>query len=62
MVAKTPAIRQEILDLEMPAMRAMLPQLHTKVMSRVCEQVQCSPKDRQTVAAAMAKALPSQGS
>jgi hypothetical protein len=59
-VQKSPAIRQAILDREMPAMAAMIPQLQHRIVDHVCEEVHCTAKERETVAAAMAHAFPTQ--
>ena len=57
-VQKLPAVRQEILDRSTPMIAAMMPTLQRKVATRVCEQLHCTPRERDTVAGVMAKALP----
>jgi len=59
---KLPAIRQEMLAREMPALSALFPQLLTHVQDRVCEELACTARQRQVVATALAKALPTRGS
>ena len=61
-VRKLPAVRAGIMALEMPAMKALLPEMSHRIVNHVCAQLNCSTHERQLVAAAMAKALPSQAS
>jgi hypothetical protein len=57
LVAKTPLIRLEVMQREAPLMAAMIPALQHKVSDRVCEELHCTPHEREIVATAMAKAL-----
>jgi hypothetical protein len=57
-IQKAPAVRQELLDRSAPMIAAMMPALQHKVATRVCEQLHCTPRERETVAGVMAKALP----
>jgi hypothetical protein len=55
---KGPAVRAEIFQLETPLMTALIPDLKQKVSTRVCEELHCTPQQRQIVAQAMAHAFP----
>jgi hypothetical protein len=57
LVAKTPLIRLEVMQREAPLMAAMIPALQHRVSDRVCEEMHCTPHEREIVATAMAKAL-----
>ncbi|HTX51190.1 MAG TPA: DUF2059 domain-containing protein [Caulobacteraceae bacterium] len=57
LVAKTPLIKLEVMQREAPLMSAMIPALQHKVADRVCEELHCTPHEREVVANAMAKAL-----
>lgn len=57
LVQKMPAVRAEILDRSTPMIAAMMPALQHKVAARVCEELKCTARERQTIAAIMAKAL-----
>jgi hypothetical protein len=53
---KTPLLMQQVMQAEVPMIRAMIPKLTQRVLDRVCAELQCSTQDRQVIAAAMAKA------
>lgn len=57
-IRKSPAIRQEIMDREAPRLAALIPGLQHKISDRVCAELHCTTKERETVDAAMARALP----
>jgi hypothetical protein len=57
LVAKMPLIRLDTMQREAPLMAAMIPALEHRVSDRVCEEMHCTPHERDVVANAMAKAL-----
>jgi len=61
-VAKTPAIRGEIVAQDMPLILGLLPRLKQDVVERVCADVHCSADQRQTLETALAHMGTRQGS
>jgi hypothetical protein len=58
-IAKAPAIRQEIADAILPLIVQMYPELRRKVSERVCEELKCTASERELIASAMARAFAS---
>ena len=56
--SKLPAISRETLQIVMPKMLALMPNVLQRAVQRACEQAGCTAQDREVIAAAVAKALP----
>ncbi len=59
---KMPGMTVAIMQKMVPHMQALMPVLMKKTLDRACDEQKCTPEVRQTVAAAMDKALASKGS
>ncbi|HUO11854.1 MAG TPA: DUF2059 domain-containing protein [Caulobacteraceae bacterium] len=57
-LAKTSAIRDEILAREAPLMAQMIPDMQRRVAAHVCAQMTCDAAQRQMIDDAMARAYP----
>ena len=60
--AKGPAILAEVLTQEMPLITAAMPGIMQRAVDHACAAARCTPKDRQTLTAAVAQALAKQAS
>ena len=58
LLRKLPAIREEMVEREMPALSGLFRGLSGKLLNRVCAEAHCTAQDREVIAAALAKALP----
>jgi len=59
---KMPLIQQAAMDRTTPLIAGMLPGLMRRVADQVCEQTDCSAKDRQVIETALARSVPTRGS
>jgi hypothetical protein len=59
---KLPAIKQQLFLSITPLMRDMMPKVMKSALDHACAEANCTPEDRQTIAASLAKALPAAAS
>ncbi len=53
--AKMPVVRQQMMQAQIPMIMTVIPKLMQKAVDQACEQSQCTPQQRQAIAAAAAK-------